>query len=634
MADPGSEPPDSYLYRPLDPKTGEFRLLALKPGKWSDDIECTLQYSNLDGSPGYDALSYVWGSDTNKRPIRLDGVQVFVTANLETALRHLRFEAGTGVLWVDSLCINQKDVQEKGSQVQKMFDIYSSASHVLAWTGEASDDSDEALKLIDEFTDFLSVNEINSILNSGGAGGKSVAAALADLGFDIRKQNWDAYWTFLDRPYWSRVWILQELACRDIRMERKPCTILCGRSQIEKRQFVFAHQALSAILHAGGTMRGEFDEFDGPMKALVQRITSKSPRGSRAVQLLFDMYDKPLSLPRLLSIVTPLDATDDRDKLYSLLGLVSSEDRAVTPDYTMNTAQVMAEYVKFFVRRDRKLSFAFSNRRVGCPTAPSWTPEIHAEHNIAIGGGMSGQFGHFWAGGKRDADVEFLDLPVPIGEEGHGLVMRAKGVVIGAVEELITAWNWQVAEGDDPVSDRQGSILAWSAALQDFAHEIWNRHGSERYEIFWRTLILDTVDLPNGRFVSPAPDEMGRQSKYYFGLENLPYDFHPELPEYDRLQMAVYRFVLQWQGAMHGRTFFSTTMTGGEASMGLGPYTARPGDLAVVLHGLDRCLILRQRDKGRDDQGYIVLGDAYVHGAMRGELVEETEGKETVFDLY
>jgi hypothetical protein len=85
------------------------------------------------------------------------------------------------------------------------------------------------------------------------------------------------------------------------------------------------------------------------MSAHAQRITDRSPRGSRMVRLLSQVSEKPLPLPRLLCIVMPLDATDDRDKLYSLLGLASPEDKAVmTPDCTKATGQVMAETVRSF----------------------------------------------------------------------------------------------------------------------------------------------------------------------------------------------------------------------------------------------------------------------------------------------
>ena len=77
--------------------------------------------------------------------ILIDGFRVSVTTNLEVALRHLRSETVKRLLWVDAVCINQQDDMEKSEQVKMMRDIFSSAQKVLAWSGEASYDSDEAM---------------------------------------------------------------------------------------------------------------------------------------------------------------------------------------------------------------------------------------------------------------------------------------------------------------------------------------------------------------------------------------------------------------------------------------------------------------------------------------------------------
>jgi len=67
----------------------------------------------------------------------------------------LRLESEPRVLWADAVCINQQDDNEKSKQVQLMLDIFASASKVLAWTGEASYDSDDAMDLISTFWRFL-----------------------------------------------------------------------------------------------------------------------------------------------------------------------------------------------------------------------------------------------------------------------------------------------------------------------------------------------------------------------------------------------------------------------------------------------------------------------------------------------
>ncbi|KAH6857601.1 heterokaryon incompatibility, partial [Alternaria alternata] len=84
----------------------------------------------------YTALSYVWGDAKHTKPIQLGYHQIpTITKNLEKALRHLRDRASERILWVDAICINQSDEEEKLSQVQSMGDVYRNAVEVRIWLG-------------------------------------------------------------------------------------------------------------------------------------------------------------------------------------------------------------------------------------------------------------------------------------------------------------------------------------------------------------------------------------------------------------------------------------------------------------------------------------------------------------------
>ncbi|KAI1419195.1 heterokaryon incompatibility protein-domain-containing protein [Xylaria sp. FL1777] len=130
-------------YTPLHPSKKQIRLLTLLNGEWNDKIKCKLFVASLDDEPKYEALSYVWGSQTDLVDIDVDGVIFSATQNLYAALRRLREQIrGSGsnedsrTLWVDAICINQKDDEEKGHQVQLMGDIYSQTIQGLLWLGE------------------------------------------------------------------------------------------------------------------------------------------------------------------------------------------------------------------------------------------------------------------------------------------------------------------------------------------------------------------------------------------------------------------------------------------------------------------------------------------------------------------
>src|ERR1700744_2973972 len=81
---------ETYKYLPLKEGTSELRVLALHPGEWHEDILCSLCTVLLDSNPDFEALSYVWGSPNNLRTIWLHGLPHAVTANLHSALKHLR----------------------------------------------------------------------------------------------------------------------------------------------------------------------------------------------------------------------------------------------------------------------------------------------------------------------------------------------------------------------------------------------------------------------------------------------------------------------------------------------------------------------------------------------------------------
>lgn len=133
--------------QPLDLQAKQIRILRLLPGQRDDPIRCELYSAHLGDRPYYEALSYVWGDPNIVRPIFLDGRQVRVTENLETALRGLRLGDDTRHMWVDALCINQSDNAEKTHQVHLMAQIYKETALALLWLGDmdpvVSTDSDE-----------------------------------------------------------------------------------------------------------------------------------------------------------------------------------------------------------------------------------------------------------------------------------------------------------------------------------------------------------------------------------------------------------------------------------------------------------------------------------------------------------
>ena len=119
-------------YEPLDVDSYEIRMLTILPGSPGSIVRCTMQRTNLISPIKYAALSYCWGDATITTDIFVNGIEIQVTVNLADALQHLR-KLGVGRLWVDALCINQTDKQEKGLQIRNMKHIYSEAEMTYAW---------------------------------------------------------------------------------------------------------------------------------------------------------------------------------------------------------------------------------------------------------------------------------------------------------------------------------------------------------------------------------------------------------------------------------------------------------------------------------------------------------------------
>ncbi len=144
-------------YKLRSPKT-DIRLIDLQPAEdESASLECRILVCSAEDPPPYIALSYTWGQLLfDKHVVVLaenekHNEKLAITTSLDVCLRHLRDAKATTKFWIDQMCINQSDDQEKASQISLMRDIYAKADQVVAWLGEADDDSDT---LIDEFKQF------------------------------------------------------------------------------------------------------------------------------------------------------------------------------------------------------------------------------------------------------------------------------------------------------------------------------------------------------------------------------------------------------------------------------------------------------------------------------------------------
>ena len=142
------------LYKTLNSSLQEIRLVTIHPSAdFNSEIICHLTHTTLTSGTKYEALSYVWGVPSFTQPISLDGTTFNVTTNLEEALRYLRLPTEERILWIDAICINQSDIDERGEQVGYMGEIYRGCTVDLLWLEEEEQDSrfEKAVQIMEFF---------------------------------------------------------------------------------------------------------------------------------------------------------------------------------------------------------------------------------------------------------------------------------------------------------------------------------------------------------------------------------------------------------------------------------------------------------------------------------------------------
>ena len=307
-----------YKYLPIDLGGPAIRLLRLFRGNPTDDIQCDLfegWINQLEGGIPYDALSYTWGSTEKPAKITVNGSTMHVTLNLYIALQHLRFKDEDRILWIDAICIDQENHQERGHQVQQMSCIYKEAEQVVIWLGQGTEEAD----LIMDFIKQLHENNVTiegDWRRSAQLWMHHQAVIQPKLG-DIKRLR-EGMEFILGRPWFWRIWILQEIA------NARVATILCGKKSVSARTFAQVPSLIGLPTHPH-----------------CQAILDIMPGLSRKESWWSDKRN----LHTLLAKFRGSQATDQRDIIYALLGISSDACRSdiLLPDYTKSLQQVIRD---------------------------------------------------------------------------------------------------------------------------------------------------------------------------------------------------------------------------------------------------------------------------------------------------
>lgn len=309
------------IYTPLPPDETSIRLLTLPPGPFDDEIACNLEVHYISGDYKYEALSYTWGDVSDLRPILVNGIHINVTANLKIALQYLRHASEPRVLWIDAVCINQSDNQEKLLQIQRMGRIFSSAASVIAWLGEPTSDVDQVwstMARIGEVIWTARVSGEHDLPDTDFAHGLASPDDLRQKGVDVDAIDWTTIWEICERPFWHRVWIIQELVLASNFWDdpTKGCVVGCGSNWMPLISFI-GFQSLF------GTTRVYQGRINGLSFATLRTLleTRGSPAAERMLEVVLSLSvgssdDATLSTQRslshLLRLARGFQATDPR----------------------------------------------------------------------------------------------------------------------------------------------------------------------------------------------------------------------------------------------------------------------------------------------------------------------------------
>jgi len=352
---------DRQFHLPL--AEDEMRLLVLNPGSFQDPVYGQLQQVPLDAQTSYEALSYIWGDDNGCSTMTLGGKVLPITKNLECALRHLRDKEGPRVIWIDAVCINQWDDEERSKQVAIMGAIYNKATAVCAWLGAASDASDCVFDVLQEFqarrrealipAHFDAAQQLHYRRQLFCDIFQKTARRLPEknsLDDDALYEEINWLRPLFDRCYWRRVWIVQELILA------KSVIVCCGNKSVDfddiyglSLDWGSFEQSFDAANHR--KLRPHMQGWN-----TIQAIRGHRRRREPSWSMVGEVVAMNIGIPDRGDVVMLDEAIelyaqhheckDLRDKVYGLRELVPQWKDVLVVDYSKSILDVFLDVAK------------------------------------------------------------------------------------------------------------------------------------------------------------------------------------------------------------------------------------------------------------------------------------------------
>ncbi|WJG35273.1 uncharacterized protein FOBCDRAFT_239639 [Fusarium oxysporum Fo47] len=610
----------------------QIRLLHLLPvTENNDSIECRLEVVALEENPVYEALSYCWGDSSQLLEIKCNNEAFQVTENLLSALQHLRNEHTERPLWIDAICINRKDPEERQSQVKLMKDIYTKSQRVVIWLGPdlASDGINHLFKLIPT-TEYLALPHISKTGGWYQVEDKASSEAPAKYDFVVPDPAKEGAVALLKRPWWSRVWTVQEMALAP------SAIIMCGD--------LAAPIMMYAISNAFNTGDGK-DVFNLEDSMLADN----DGKLAVAILRLRRSFGKKKELAALLHLLRWLRAKDPRDKVYGSLGIATST-YGIEPDYTISIVECYTRAAFKIISGSCSLEIFSALGRPSCipPTLtslPSIKNPIIRENQRA-----PKLFEMRDAFPEEKASKSNRTFTGRLLNDGKTLIL--KGVIVDELnnvgDKLIYPYEGPRIQSDDVVmssirnfkrnariAEAIGGTIAVIQGWQDLAFKTENLYtmpGETRKDALLTTIIRNRILLSANRrhvldcfeqsiagfdmtmtgtvinqlHLSHVVPKLYRQLLGYKKVSNMEMS--------DIFTMGKSLTDVQW-------AFDQRMATTSSGYLCLVPWPTRSGDRIALLQGGKTPYVLRKAG-----EKWKILGDSYVYGIMSGEAWSNEKG--------
>ncbi|CAG9939881.1 unnamed protein product [Clonostachys rosea f. rosea IK726] len=467
----------------LDPEKAEIRVLEIQSGDKDSPLECKYHIANLtDLNLTYEALSYAWGTPhtDNDRLLKIDNGHVQITSTLLDAIQNLRLPDRNRFMWIDALCINQADDEEKTVQVDMMDQIYSKCEQSVVWLGHLGDvqptDAEAVFDLI-----FWVAGEQEEPSWTGDSSRSEF------IGQTLKK--------FMHLPWWYRIWTVQETILPS------KATLLWGHLSIDR----------TTLYKAADTI---FDDDcpNIPIELFADNAMNDLTSSMRGLSFSQD--------ERLLQLFVRWrfrHATDPRDKVYGLMGF--REDLSLPTvkscDYTIDVRTLFKRITADLIRAEGSLLPLIGRRGETSDLArqpegfPSWVFDwvepVDPSHKLL----------EYW---KHEACWYWYDFTPDAGlyGVGDGLKMIGEDILC-----LCGLYVDKVAVVERPDNDRSeadhGSEMARSLSVVERWEEVVERFQREWPGVLRRGWVRELCSVAAGRF-APDQDDTGTMADYHYEM--------------------------------------------------------------------------------------------------------------------